>query len=165
MNVEEVKSTVGKRLAWVGAASSAVALLDILALILILKFWVSPEVYGIATVVVTLFGALELAAEDRLQELLEEGGIATAEQADRVRPPIVARAAGIDPGAVRGRRGQQHHHQVPHQRVVHDAGDDQQDHGDAGNRGIEPLGLRFQAHAAAMAQPAPAAAPPTASHR
>lgn len=63
MEVEDVKATVGKRLAWVGAASSAVAVLDILALVLILKFWVSAEVYGIATIVVTLFGALELAAE------------------------------------------------------------------------------------------------------
>ncbi len=63
MEAEEVKAALGKRLAWVGAASSAVAVLDILALILILKFWVSPEVYGIATIVVTLFGALELAAE------------------------------------------------------------------------------------------------------
>ncbi len=63
VEVEEVKSTVGKRMAWVGVASSAVAVLDILALVLILKFWVSAELYGIATVVVTLFGALELAAE------------------------------------------------------------------------------------------------------
>lgn len=63
MEVSEVKATVGKRLAWVGAASSAVAVLDILALVLILKFWVGVELYGIATIVVTLFGALELVAE------------------------------------------------------------------------------------------------------
>ncbi len=63
MEVSEVKATVGKRLAWVGAASSAVAILDILALVLILKFWVGVELYGIATVVVTLFAALELVAE------------------------------------------------------------------------------------------------------
>jgi O-antigen/teichoic acid export membrane protein len=63
MEVSEVKATVGKRLAWVGAASSAVAVLDIVALVLILKFWVDVELYGIATVVVTLFAALELVAE------------------------------------------------------------------------------------------------------
>jgi len=63
MEAGEVTSTVSKRLAWVGAASSAVAVLDIVALVLILKFWINAEVYGIATVVVTLFGALELAAE------------------------------------------------------------------------------------------------------
>lgn len=63
MQVDEVKATVGKRLAWVGAASSVVALLDILALVLILKFWVDAEIYGIATIVVTVFGALELIAE------------------------------------------------------------------------------------------------------
>lgn len=63
MDEGHLERTLKKRLAWVGAASSAVALLDIFALILILKFWVDVDVYGIATVVVTLFGALELAAE------------------------------------------------------------------------------------------------------
>ncbi len=57
------KKGLGSRLAWVGAASSAVAVLDLLAIVLILKFWVTPATYGIATIVVTLFWALQLAAE------------------------------------------------------------------------------------------------------
>ena len=80
MEAEEVKATVSKRLAWVGAASSAVAVLDIVALVLILKFWVSAEVYGIATVVVTLFGALELAAELGLSAAIIQRPAHTQEQ-------------------------------------------------------------------------------------
>lgn len=58
-----IKQKLNRGIAWVGLAASMVALLDIIALVLILKFWVSRADYGIATVVVTLFWALEAASE------------------------------------------------------------------------------------------------------
>ena len=59
----DLKAELGGKLAWVGAASSAVAILDLLAIVLILKFWLGKDVYGVATVVITLFWSLQLAAE------------------------------------------------------------------------------------------------------
>ncbi|HVV83089.1 MAG TPA: oligosaccharide flippase family protein [Kofleriaceae bacterium] len=58
-----VKQSITRGLRWVGAAATAVAALDVVAVILILRYWLSAEDYGTATVVVTLFGAIELAAE------------------------------------------------------------------------------------------------------
>ncbi len=54
---------VNRGLAWVGGASSFVAVLDIVALILILKFWVGLEDFGTATTVLAFHGTFELFAE------------------------------------------------------------------------------------------------------
>ena len=57
------KQTIDRGIAWVGLASSLVALFDLAALALILNFWITPEEFGAVSIVVTLFGALQLAAE------------------------------------------------------------------------------------------------------
>ena len=44
-------------------AASVVAVLDIVGTLVILRLWVSQAEYGIATAVVTMFGALEIASE------------------------------------------------------------------------------------------------------
>ncbi|HWU87773.1 MAG TPA: oligosaccharide flippase family protein, partial [Kofleriaceae bacterium] len=57
------KRTIDRGIAWVGLASSLVALFDLVALALILHYWVTTKEFGDVSVVVTLFGALQLAAE------------------------------------------------------------------------------------------------------
>src|SRR5262249_28308972 len=59
----ELKRSIARGIAWVGLASSLVALCDLVALALILNFWVSAKEFGDVSVVVTAFGALQLAAE------------------------------------------------------------------------------------------------------
>jgi len=59
----ELKRKIARGIAWVGLASSLVAVFDLVALALILNFWVSAEEFGTVSVVVTGFGALQLAAE------------------------------------------------------------------------------------------------------
>jgi O-antigen/teichoic acid export membrane protein len=58
-----MRAKLNRGLAWVSLSSSYVGVLDILAVVLLLKYFLSQGEYGIATTVVTLFGALELAAE------------------------------------------------------------------------------------------------------
>lgn len=58
-----LKRSIARGIAWVGLASSMVALFDLVALALILNFWVSAKEFGDVSVVVTVFGALQLAAE------------------------------------------------------------------------------------------------------
>lgn len=57
------KLRVHRGLAWVGLASTLVALLDTVAAWLILRLWISPAEYGVATLVVTLFPILDLATD------------------------------------------------------------------------------------------------------
>lgn len=59
----DLKPKLNRSLAWVSAAAAAVGVLDILAILLLLKFWVTPEEYGLATTVVTLFVSIEVVAE------------------------------------------------------------------------------------------------------
>jgi O-antigen/teichoic acid export membrane protein len=59
----DLKRSIARGIAWVGLASSLVALFDLVALALILNFWVSAKEFGDVSVVVTAFGALQLAAE------------------------------------------------------------------------------------------------------
>ncbi|HWO22296.1 MAG TPA: oligosaccharide flippase family protein [Kofleriaceae bacterium] len=63
MTEPDFKRSVARGIAWVGLASSLVALFDLVALALILNFWVSAQEFGAVSIVVTAFGALQLAAE------------------------------------------------------------------------------------------------------
>ncbi len=63
MTDPDFKRSIARGIAWVGLASSLVALFDLIALALILNFWVSAHEFGAVSVVVTAFGALQLAAE------------------------------------------------------------------------------------------------------
>jgi O-antigen/teichoic acid export membrane protein len=65
---------VRRGVAWVGLASSFVALFDLLATSLILLFWASKGEYGTASLVLTLFGALQLLAEGGLPAALIQRG-------------------------------------------------------------------------------------------
>lgn len=58
-----VRHKINRGLAWVGMAASVVAVLDIVGTLVILRLWVSQAEYGIATTVVSMFGALEIASE------------------------------------------------------------------------------------------------------
>ncbi len=59
----EIGTNVNRGLAWVGVASSLVGLLDMLALLIILAFWVPAEQYGIATKAVWIFPILDQATD------------------------------------------------------------------------------------------------------
>lgn len=63
MNPISLQSDVKRGLAWVAGASAFVAVLDVLALIIILKFWIGLEEFGIATTVLAFHGTFELLAE------------------------------------------------------------------------------------------------------
>jgi len=59
----DIKKDVNRGVAWVGLASSSVGLLDILGLIIVLRFWISPSQYGIAALAYTLFPVLDRATD------------------------------------------------------------------------------------------------------
>ena len=59
----EIGTRVHRGLAWVGIGSALVAVLDIVAILLILSFWISPEQYGIATKAVWIFPILDQATD------------------------------------------------------------------------------------------------------
>lgn len=59
----DIKKQVNRGLAWVGLASSTVGLLDIIAIVVILALWVTPEQYGPAVLAITLFPVLDLATD------------------------------------------------------------------------------------------------------
>jgi len=107
----DFKRSVARGIAWVGLASSLVALCDLVALALILNFWVSAKEFGDVSVVVTAFGALQLAAElglpaaivgredpdeDRLSTIFWLGLLAGAAEYALVwlAAPFIARAYG-----------------------------------------------------------------------
>ena len=59
----EIRRAVNRGLAWVGLAGAAVSILDIVANVVILAFWISPAEYGVAALAITLFPALDLVAD------------------------------------------------------------------------------------------------------
>ena len=60
---EEISGDVNRGLGWVGLASTLVSVLDFIAIIIILAFWISKEQYGIATKAVWMFPILDLATD------------------------------------------------------------------------------------------------------
>ena len=60
---KRISTNVNRGLAWVGVASSLVGVLDFLALLLILNYWVSPDDYGIATLAVWIYPLLDQATD------------------------------------------------------------------------------------------------------
>ena len=59
----DMQTRANRGMAWIGAASSMVGLLDIIALVLMISFWVSQEEVGIAMFAVSLFPVLDLATD------------------------------------------------------------------------------------------------------
>jgi len=58
-----IRREVNRGLSWVGLASTLVSLLDFVAIILILRFWIRTDEYGIATKAVWVFPILDLATD------------------------------------------------------------------------------------------------------
>jgi O-antigen/teichoic acid export membrane protein len=56
----EMKTRVNRGLAWVGVASSMVGLLDLLALIILIRFWLTDADIGTAALAVSLFPLLDM---------------------------------------------------------------------------------------------------------
>ena len=61
---------VSRAIAWVGAAASVIAVLDAIALGVMLGFWVTRDDFGEASLAVTLFYFLDLATEAGLSSVL-----------------------------------------------------------------------------------------------
>jgi O-antigen/teichoic acid export membrane protein len=67
---DHAQRSVTRGVAWVAVASSLVAILDLAALALILRTWVSTAEFGIVSIVVTAFGALQLVGQAGLPAAL-----------------------------------------------------------------------------------------------
>ncbi len=63
MAESDTKLRTRRALAWVGLASSLVTLLDAISGWLILRIWITPTEFGVATLAVTLFPILDLATD------------------------------------------------------------------------------------------------------
>jgi O-antigen/teichoic acid export membrane protein len=66
----DMKRRVNRAVAWVGAASATIALIDVVTLALLLAFWVTDVELGIATLAVTLTYFLDLPTEAGLSSVL-----------------------------------------------------------------------------------------------
>lgn len=60
---KRMSTNVNRGLAWIGVASSLVGILDLLAILVILNFWITPEEYGIATKCIWIFPILDQATD------------------------------------------------------------------------------------------------------
>jgi O-antigen/teichoic acid export membrane protein len=59
----QMRNRISKSLSWVGMASTVVSLLDFVAIILLLRFWLSQAEYGIATMAGWMFTILDYASD------------------------------------------------------------------------------------------------------
>jgi len=60
---KRMATKVNRGLAWIGIASSLVSLLDLLAILIVLNYWVSAEDYGIATKCIWILPILDQATD------------------------------------------------------------------------------------------------------
>ncbi|HRC55186.1 MAG: oligosaccharide flippase family protein [Myxococcales bacterium] len=60
---QQLKTRVSKSLSWVGMASTVVSILDFVAIVLILRFWLTKSEYGIATMAAWMFAILDYASD------------------------------------------------------------------------------------------------------
>ena len=60
----QMQKSVNRGLAWIGAASSLVGVLDVVATLLILNFWIGTEDYGVVTKCIWIFPILDVATEE-----------------------------------------------------------------------------------------------------
>jgi O-antigen/teichoic acid export membrane protein len=77
---QEIGKKVNRGLAWVGAAQSVVSLLDVVSVLLILRFWVSAREYGIAMLAYTLFPALDIVGDLGIAAAVVGGGEKSREE-------------------------------------------------------------------------------------
>jgi O-antigen/teichoic acid export membrane protein len=62
-NEAQLRQRVSKSLSWVGMASTVVSLLDFIAIVLLLRFWLTRAEYGIATKAAWMFAILDYASD------------------------------------------------------------------------------------------------------
>lgn len=67
---DDIRQRASRAVAWVGAASAIVAAVDAVALVILLKLWVTTEELGTATLATTLFYFLDLVTEQGLGTVL-----------------------------------------------------------------------------------------------
>ena len=79
-----MSTRVNRGLAWIGVASAVVGICDLVAIVLILKFWVSKELYGIATMAAFLFPILDQATDLGLTAALVQRDDVDEEKASTV---------------------------------------------------------------------------------
>lgn len=59
----QMQKSVNRGLAWIGVASSLVGVLDVVATLLILNFWIGTEDYGVVTKCIWIFPILDVATD------------------------------------------------------------------------------------------------------
>ncbi len=59
----DLGTRVTRGLAWIGLATAVVGVLDVVALVLLLSLWLSPEQYGIAVLATSLFPLLDVVTD------------------------------------------------------------------------------------------------------
>jgi O-antigen/teichoic acid export membrane protein len=84
MTPKRMSTNVSRGLAWLGVASTAVGLLDIIALLIILNNWVSREELGIATLCLWMFPLLDQATDLGLSAALIQRDDHTPERVSTV---------------------------------------------------------------------------------
>lgn len=84
METRETKLRMHRGLAWAGLASGVVAILDTVAMWLVLRTWISPSEYGTASLAVTLFPVLDLATDMGLSSALVQRDDHTEEKISTV---------------------------------------------------------------------------------
>jgi O-antigen/teichoic acid export membrane protein len=84
MTPQRMSAHVSRGLAWLGFASTAVGLLDLVALLIILNNWVSGEEYGIATLCIWMFPLLDQATDLGLSAALIQRDDHTEERVSTV---------------------------------------------------------------------------------
>src|SRR5690242_18397046 len=84
MSTKAMSTRVSRGLAWLGFASTAVGLLDLVALLILLNTWISDKEYGIATLCLWLFPLLDQATDLGLSAALIQRDDHTEERVSTV---------------------------------------------------------------------------------
>ncbi|HUH02530.1 MAG TPA: oligosaccharide flippase family protein, partial [Kofleriaceae bacterium] len=58
-----ISAAVGRGLVWLGVGRGVISALDLISIVIVLAFWISPADYGVAMLAASLFAVLDLAAD------------------------------------------------------------------------------------------------------
>ncbi len=89
--VADVRTSIGRGIAWTGVAGVVLGVLDVAATLLLLRCWLTPAEYGVAALVTPLFPMFDLMAD--------AGFAAAVVQADDAEPDAVSAAFWASCGA------------------------------------------------------------------
>jgi hypothetical protein len=90
-HVADVRTSIGRGIAWTGVAGVVLGVLDVAATLLLLRCWLTPAEYGVAALVTPLFPMFDLMAD--------AGFAAAVVQADDAEPDAVSAAFWASCGA------------------------------------------------------------------